>query len=101
VTLAQRFDRAISAAAVLLVLMTVATTVYWVKKRPDANTRGSLVVGKHVVINETGRNAHVDYILTLDNGARSEVLVPAEIYQRAAVGARVERRGGGWIVTPR
>ena len=103
VTLAQRFDRAISLAAVLLIIMTVATAVYWVKKRPAANARGSVVVGKRVVIDETGGAARVEYILTVNaaSGAREELIVPAEIYQRAEVGARVERRDGNWIVTPR
>ncbi|HEV7919985.1 MAG TPA: hypothetical protein VGR02_04250 [Thermoanaerobaculia bacterium] len=102
-TLAQRFDRAITLAAVLLVIMTVATTVYWVKKRPDPHARGSLVVGKRVVIDETGGTARVEYILTVETAsrARSEVVVPPDVYQRADLGTRVERRNGTWMVTPR
>jgi hypothetical protein len=100
VTLAQRFDRAITLTAILFTVMAIATAAYWVKKRPSADARGSVVVGKRVVIDETGGAARVEYILTIESapGRRSEAVVPAEIYQRAAVGARVERRDGTWAV---
>ena len=82
--------------------MTAVTAFYWVKKRSDAQAPGSVVVGKRVVIDETGGVAHVQYILTVERGGRAEVVVPAETYERAGVGARVERRRDGvWIVTPR
>ncbi|HKO57680.1 MAG TPA: hypothetical protein VJ276_17570 [Thermoanaerobaculia bacterium] len=103
VTLAQRFDRAITLAAVFLLIMTMAVVLYWVKKRPDAHARANVVVGKRVVIDETGGAAHVEYILTVEAapGRRSEAVVPADVYQRAALGSRVERRQGTWIVMPR
>jgi len=98
VSLAQRFDRAISLAAVLLVLMTIGTAIHWMNKRPAGHERGGTVVtGKRVVIDETGGAARVDYILVVESG---EVQVPADVYQRAAVGSRVERKGDGWVVTP-
>jgi hypothetical protein len=97
-TFAQRVDRVVTAFAVVLLVMGASTAIYWVKKRPQ--TAGNVVVGKRVVIDETQGAAHVEYLLTVTtpHGKREEIAVRAEVYQRAAIGARIERRGAEWVV---
>lgn len=99
-TLAQRVDRFITALAILFVVAATSTGIYWLKRRPQSG--GSVVAGKRVVIDETQGSAHVEYLLTIttSDGKREEVTVPAEVYQRAAVGARVVRREGRVVVVP-
>ena len=99
-TLAQRVDRVVTALAVLFVIAAVSTGIAWYHRRPQ--TTGSVVAGKRVVIDETQGNARVDYLLTITTagGKREEIAVPAEVYQRADVGAHIARRDGKYVVTP-
>ena len=99
-SLAQRVDRIVTMLAVLFLVAGTSTGIYWMKRRPQ--NKGSVVAGKRVVIDETQGAAHVDYLLTITTpaGKREEVAVPAEIYQRAPIGAHIERRNGLYVVTP-
>ena len=99
-TLAQRVDRFITALAILFVVAATSTGIIWFKRRPQ--TGGTVVAGKRGVIDETQGPAHVDYLLTIttSGGKRQEIAVPAEVYQRAAIGARIARRDGKYVVTP-
>src|SRR5436309_325931 len=100
VSIAQRVDRIITLLALLFLVMGVSTGIYWLKRRPQ--TTGNVVAGKRVVIDETQGAARVEYLLTITTpaGKREEIAVPAEVYQRAAIGAHLARRGGEYVVTP-